>query len=44
MIDSYPIEWEESLKKVMTMDWDKLIPAIPDRADGSGPSRTCRIS
>jgi hypothetical protein len=26
MIDSYPIEWEESLKKVLTMDWEKLIP------------------
>ena len=22
MIDSYPLEWEESLKKVLAMDWD----------------------
>ena len=26
MIDSYPLEWEASLKKVIAMDWDKLIP------------------
>ena len=29
MIDSYPIEWEDSLKKVLAMDWDKLIPGHP---------------
>jgi glyoxylase-like metal-dependent hydrolase (beta-lactamase superfamily II) len=29
MIDSYPLEWEESLKKVIAMDWDKLIPGHP---------------
>jgi glyoxylase-like metal-dependent hydrolase (beta-lactamase superfamily II) len=29
MIDSYPLEWEESLKKVLAMDWDKLIPGHP---------------
>jgi glyoxylase-like metal-dependent hydrolase (beta-lactamase superfamily II) len=29
MIDSYPLEWEESLKKVMAMDWEKLIPGHP---------------
>jgi len=29
MIDSYPLEWEESLKKVLTMDWDRLIPGHP---------------
>src|SRR3989454_5666214 len=26
MIDSYPIEWEDSLKQVLAMNWDTLIP------------------
>jgi len=26
MIDSYPLEWEDSLKQVMVMDWERLIP------------------
>jgi len=30
MIDSYPQEWEESIKKVLTMDWQRLIPGHPD--------------
>jgi glyoxylase-like metal-dependent hydrolase (beta-lactamase superfamily II) len=29
MIDSYPLEWEASLKKVLAMDWEKLIPGHP---------------
>jgi glyoxylase-like metal-dependent hydrolase (beta-lactamase superfamily II) len=29
MIDSYPLEWEDSLKRVIAMDWDKLIPGHP---------------
>ena len=29
MIDSYPLEWEESLKKVLAMDWDRLITGHP---------------
>jgi glyoxylase-like metal-dependent hydrolase (beta-lactamase superfamily II) len=29
MIDSYPLEWEESLKKVITMEWERLIPGHP---------------
>jgi glyoxylase-like metal-dependent hydrolase (beta-lactamase superfamily II) len=29
MIDSYPIEWEASIKKVLAMDWDRLIPGHP---------------
>lgn len=29
MIDSYPLEWEESLEKVIAMDWDRLIPGHP---------------
>ena len=34
MIDSYPLEWEESLKSVMSMDWDKLIPGHPGQPNG----------
>jgi glyoxylase-like metal-dependent hydrolase (beta-lactamase superfamily II) len=29
MIDSYPLEWEASLTKVLAMDWDRLIPGHP---------------
>jgi glyoxylase-like metal-dependent hydrolase (beta-lactamase superfamily II) len=29
MIDSYPLEWEQSLEKVIAMDWDRLIPGHP---------------
>ena len=29
MIDSYPLEWEESIKKVLAMDWERLIPGHP---------------
>ena len=29
MIDSYPLEWEDSLKKVIAMDWERLIPGHP---------------
>jgi glyoxylase-like metal-dependent hydrolase (beta-lactamase superfamily II) len=29
MIDSYPLEWEESIKKVLAIDWDRLIPGHP---------------
>jgi glyoxylase-like metal-dependent hydrolase (beta-lactamase superfamily II) len=29
MIDSYPLEWEESMKRVLAMDWEKLIPGHP---------------
>jgi glyoxylase-like metal-dependent hydrolase (beta-lactamase superfamily II) len=29
MIDSYPLEWEKSLEKVIAMDWDWLIPGHP---------------
>jgi glyoxylase-like metal-dependent hydrolase (beta-lactamase superfamily II) len=29
MIDSYPIEWEGSLKRVLAMDWERLIPGHP---------------
>jgi glyoxylase-like metal-dependent hydrolase (beta-lactamase superfamily II) len=29
MIDSFPIEWEDSIKKVLAMDWERLIPGHP---------------
>jgi glyoxylase-like metal-dependent hydrolase (beta-lactamase superfamily II) len=34
MIDSYPIEWEDSLKKLIAMDWDRLIPGHPGAPNG----------
>ena len=34
MIDSYPLEWEVSMKKVLAMDWDRLIPGHPGAPDG----------
>ena len=30
-VDGYPEEWEESIRKVLAMDWDKLIPGHPFR-------------
>jgi glyoxylase-like metal-dependent hydrolase (beta-lactamase superfamily II) len=30
MIDFYPLEAEQSIKKVLGMDWDRLIPGHPD--------------
>ena len=29
MPDSWPVEWEASLQKVLAMDWDRLIPGHP---------------
>ena len=29
MIDSYPIEWEASLKRLLAMDWNRMIPGHP---------------
>jgi glyoxylase-like metal-dependent hydrolase (beta-lactamase superfamily II) len=34
MIDSHPLEWEESLKAVLLMDWEKLIPGHPGAPGG----------
>jgi hypothetical protein len=34
MIDSYPLEWEDSLKKLIAMDWDRLIPGHPGAPGG----------
>jgi glyoxylase-like metal-dependent hydrolase (beta-lactamase superfamily II) len=36
MIDSYPLEWEESLKTVLAMDWERLIPGHPGPGDRLG--------
>lgn len=30
MIDAHPLEWEESIKRVLAMDWQRLIPGHPD--------------
>ncbi len=30
MIDAYPQEWEDSIKKVLAMDWERLVPGHPD--------------
>jgi glyoxylase-like metal-dependent hydrolase (beta-lactamase superfamily II) len=29
MIDSYPLEWEDSIQKILQMDWERLIPGHP---------------
>jgi glyoxylase-like metal-dependent hydrolase (beta-lactamase superfamily II) len=29
MPDSWPVEWEESIKKVLAMDWERMIPGHP---------------
>jgi glyoxylase-like metal-dependent hydrolase (beta-lactamase superfamily II) len=29
MPDSWPLEWEQSLKRVLAMDWERLIPGHP---------------
>jgi len=34
MIDSYPLEWEESIKRVLKMDWERLIPGHPGNPGG----------
>lgn len=34
MIDMYPLEYEDSLKKVLAMDWEKLIPGHPGAPGG----------
>jgi hypothetical protein len=39
MIDSYPLEWEDSLKKVLAMEWDRLIPGHPGRGGRIGTKK-----
>jgi glyoxylase-like metal-dependent hydrolase (beta-lactamase superfamily II) len=36
MIDFYPLEAEESIKQVLKMDWDRLIPGHPGPGDRLG--------
>ncbi len=36
MIDFYPLEAEESIKRVLSMDWEKLIPGHPGVGDRLG--------
>jgi glyoxylase-like metal-dependent hydrolase (beta-lactamase superfamily II) len=39
MIDSYPLEWEDSIKKVLAMDWDRLIPGHPSTGGRLGTKK-----
>ena len=41
MIDSYPLEWEDSIKKLLSMDWDRLIPGHPGTAGRFGTKKRC---
>ncbi len=34
MIDSYPLEWEQFLGQLYTMDWERLIPGHPGQPGG----------
>lgn len=34
MIDSYPLEWEASLRRVLRMEWERLIPGHPGQPGG----------
>ena len=42
MPDSWIGEWETSIKRVLAMDWDKLIPGHPGPGGRLGPSRMPR--
>jgi glyoxylase-like metal-dependent hydrolase (beta-lactamase superfamily II) len=42
MIDFYPIEAEESIKQVLAMDWDRLIPGHPAPGDRLGTKQDAR--
>lgn len=35
MIDFYPLEAEDSIKKILAMDWERLIPGHPDNGLGT---------
>ena len=39
MIDVYPLETEEFMKKVLAMDWDRLIPGHPGPGDRLGTKK-----
>jgi glyoxylase-like metal-dependent hydrolase (beta-lactamase superfamily II) len=34
IIDSYPLEWEDTLRKVLKMDWERMIPGHPGAPGG----------
>ena len=34
MIDFYPLESEQSIKRILAMDWERLIPGHPGQPDG----------
>jgi hypothetical protein len=34
--DSYPVEWEESLKKTLALGWERMIPGHPGPQDRLG--------
>jgi len=34
MIDFYPLEAEESMKRILAMDWERLIPGHPGQPNG----------
>jgi glyoxylase-like metal-dependent hydrolase (beta-lactamase superfamily II) len=34
IIDSYPLEWENTLRKVLAMDWERMIPGHPGAPGG----------
>jgi glyoxylase-like metal-dependent hydrolase (beta-lactamase superfamily II) len=45
MIDFYPLEAEDFIKKVLAMDWERMIPGHPGQPPAaSAPSRTRRTS
>ena len=39
MIDFYPLEAEESIKKILAMEWDRLIPGHPDSGGRLGTKK-----
>jgi glyoxylase-like metal-dependent hydrolase (beta-lactamase superfamily II) len=39
MIDFYPLEAEDSIKKILAMDWDRLIPGHPAPGDRLGTKK-----
>ena len=39
MIDFYPLEAEDSIKKILAMDWERLIPGHPDAGGRFGTKK-----